>query len=77
MMFIIDGCSEEDVHLELPEECGVPEGFCGKLSFWLYGVRPADAAWEKMYSNVVEQAGFARGISCGVLIIILGKTSPR
>ena len=28
---------EEDVYIELPEECGAPPGMCGKLNFWLHG----------------------------------------
>ena len=29
---------EEDVYIELPEECGGPPGMCGELNFWLYGL---------------------------------------
>ena len=25
---------EEDQYIELPEECGAPEGYCGKLNYW-------------------------------------------
>ena len=35
---------EENVYIELPEECKCPEGMCGKLAYWLYGFRPAAAA---------------------------------
>ena len=35
---------EEDVYIELPEECGAPPGMCGKLSNWLYGFRQAASA---------------------------------
>eukprot|EP00973_Karenia_brevis_P077023 10695622-Karenia_brevis.AAC.1 len=38
---------EEDVYLDLPEECHCPPGFCGKLVYWMYGMRGAAAAWEK------------------------------
>ena len=48
---------EEDVYIELPEECGCPKGMCGKLNFWLYGFRPAAAAWEKLYSENFEGVG--------------------
>ena len=58
---------EEDVYIELPEECGAAPGMCGKLNFWLYGFRPAAAAWEKLYSNKLVGAGFVRGASCGVV----------
>ena len=58
---------EEDVYILLPEECGCPEGMCGKLNYWLYGFRPAAAAWEKLYCGLLEGVGFARGDSCGVV----------
>ena len=35
----------EDVFIELPEEVGAAKGKVGKLSRWLYGFRPAAAAW--------------------------------
>jgi hypothetical protein len=34
---------EEDVFIELPEECGESRDMCGKLRYWLYGFRPAAA----------------------------------
>ena len=42
------------------------EEWCGKLSCWLYGFRPAAAAWEKHYSGLLEGVGFERGQACGV-----------
>lgn len=65
---------EGDVYVSLPEECGRPEGMCGKLNYWLYGFRPAAAAWEKLYAAKFESVGFKRGESCGVVIIILVET---
>eukprot|EP00973_Karenia_brevis_P065120 9041800-Karenia_brevis.AAC.1 len=41
---------EEDVYLELPKECHCPPGHCGKLKYWMYGLRQAAAAWEKCLS---------------------------
>eukprot|EP00973_Karenia_brevis_P054465 7568148-Karenia_brevis.AAC.1 len=38
---------EGDVYLELPEECNCPPGHCGKLRFWMYGMRQAASAWER------------------------------
>ena len=35
--------------------------------FWLYGFRPAAAAWEKLYSGLLCEAGFERCVSCGVV----------
>ena len=57
----------EDVYIELPEECGCPEGMCGKFNLWLYGFRQAASAWESLYSSLLEQHGFVRGSSCEVV----------
>ena len=46
---------EVDEYIELPAECGVGEGMCGKLNYWLYGFRPAASAWEKHYSGLFEE----------------------
>ena len=40
---------------------------CGKLDFWLYGFRPGAAAWEQLYPSKLEEVGFVRGMSCGVV----------
>ena len=37
---------EDEVFIELPEECGAAPGKCGKLNYWLYGFRKAASAWE-------------------------------
>ena len=42
---------DQDVYIELPEECNAGSGSCGKLNYWLYGFRPAAAAWEKLYAQ--------------------------
>eukprot|EP00973_Karenia_brevis_P052783 7336142-Karenia_brevis.AAC.1 len=42
---------EEDVYLELPVECHCPPGYCGKLRYWMHGMRQAAAAWEKYYAD--------------------------
>ena len=59
---------EDDVFIDLPEECGAGPGMCGKLKFWLYGFRPAASAWEKLYSTNLEGVGFVQGVSCGCLL---------
>ena len=59
---------EEDAYIELPEECGLGKEWCGKLNYWLYGFRPAAAAWEKHYSELLESVGFERGVACGVIV---------
>ena len=64
---------EGAVYVSLPEECGCPAGFCGKLNFWLYGFRPAAAAWEKHYAGLLEKEGFIRGMSCGVVYYHPGR----
>ena len=46
---------------------------CGKLNFWLYGVRPAAAAWEQLYASKLEEVGFVRGLSCGVVFYHKGR----
>ena len=38
---------DEEVYIELPEEAGASEGVCGKLQFWMYGMRQAAQAWEE------------------------------
>ena len=64
---------EEDVYIELPEECGAPPGMCGKLNFWLYGFRKAASAWESLYSEKLEEVGFERGEACGVVFYHEGR----
>eukprot|EP00973_Karenia_brevis_P023390 3219687-Karenia_brevis.AAC.1 len=54
------GC-EEDVYLELPEECHCPPGYCGKLRFRMYGMRLAAAAWERHYADKLNSFGLSRG----------------
>ena len=57
----------QDVFIELPAECGAAPGVCGKLNYWLYGFRPAAAAWEELYSGKLVGCGFQRGHSCTVV----------
>ena len=35
---------EEDVYIQVPEECGLGREWCGKSNYWLHGFRPAAAA---------------------------------
>ena len=49
----------EYVYIELPGEAG-KEGKCGRLNKWLYGMRNAASAWEKHYSDTLEEMGFAK-----------------
>eukprot|EP00973_Karenia_brevis_P085975 11924642-Karenia_brevis.AAC.1 len=56
---------EEDIYPELPEECHFHPGYCGKLKYWMCGMRGAAAAWEKCYADKFSSVGFSRGVSCG------------
>ena len=58
---------EEEVYIELPEEAEVAEGVCGKLEFWMYGMRPAAQAWEECYALRMEEVGFKRGFRSSVV----------
>jgi hypothetical protein len=58
----LNGVCDKEVYVELPEEAGAPEGKCGKLKRWLYGMRPAAQAWEKDYSDRLQEVGLARGL---------------
>ena len=40
---------------------------CGKPNFWLYGFRKAASAWDDSYAEVMEEAGFRRGVGCSVI----------
>ena len=58
---------EQEVYIELPEEVGAAEGVCGRLEFWMYGMRPAAQAWEECYSRRMEEVTFKRGIGNAVV----------
>jgi hypothetical protein len=64
---------KEEVYVDLPAECGCPEGMCGKLNFWMYGLRQAASEWENHYAERLESVGFKRGDSCGVVFYSVGK----
>ena len=51
---------EKDVFIQLADEAG---GGVGKLRFWLYGFRPAAAAWEEHYARKFVEHGFRRGVA--------------
>ena len=52
----------EDVYIELPDEAGDGADKVGKLRRWLYGFRPAAAAWENHYAGGLMEEGFRRGV---------------
>ena len=52
---------KDEVYVELPEEVGAKPDQIGKLDYWLYGFRPAAAAWENHYADNLVSVGFRRG----------------
>ena len=57
---------KEEVYIELPPEVGAGADKVGKLRRWLYGFRPAAAAWEYHYAGKLEEEGFVRGLATPV-----------
>ena len=47
-------------YVELPPECS-KVGVCGRLNFWLYGMRPASRGWEEEYCRRLVSLGFEAG----------------
>ena len=64
---------KEDVFIWLPEEAGEGRGAVGKLRRWLYGFRPAAAAWENHYAEKLESVAFERGVATPVSFYHRGK----
>ena len=52
--------SDIDAFVDLPPECAKP-GVCGRLNYWLYGMRPASTGWEIEYSKRLAALGFVAG----------------
>ena len=48
--------------VELPEEVSKP-GYCARLKYWLYGMRPAARAWEEEYAGKLVSEGYVQGNS--------------
>ena len=57
---------KDEVYVELPEEVGAGPDQVGKLEYWLYGFRPAAAAWENHYAGKLQSVGFRRGAATPV-----------
>ena len=57
---------KDEVYVELPQELGVGPDQVGKLEYWLYGFRPAAAAWENHYADKLQSVGFRRGAATPV-----------
>ena len=49
--------ADVDAFVELPPECW-RQGLCGKLNYWLYGMRPASQGWENEYTKKLKAIGF-------------------
>ena len=49
-------------YVDLPPECGKP-GVCGKLQYWLYGMRPASHGWQDEYTKQLKHIGFRPGVA--------------
>ena len=47
-------------YVDLPPECSKP-GVCGKLQYWLYGMRPASHGWQEEYTRRLVSMGFIAG----------------
>jgi hypothetical protein len=50
---------DTEAYVDLPPECK-KEGVCGRLNFWLYGMRPASRGWGNEYSRRLADQGFVR-----------------
>ena len=46
-----------DAYVELPLECR-KDNTCGRLNYWLYGMRPASKGWETEYTKRLQALGF-------------------
>ena len=57
----LNGKCEEPAYVELPSEVPHETDECGRLLFWLYGMRPAARAWEEDYATRLLAIGFRRG----------------
>ena len=67
----------EDIFIELPEECGVAPGVCGKLNLWIYGFGKAAVAWEELYSEKLVEISFKRKDQCTFLWPSMGSISTN
>ena len=63
---------EEWAFVELPAEIR-EEGYCAKLKYWLYGMRPAARAWEEEYAGKLAKEGFKQGRSVPTVFHHEGK----
>ena len=57
---------KDEVFVELPDEAGARPDEVGRLEYWLYGFRPAAAAWEEHYAEKLQSVGFSRGAATPV-----------
>lgn len=72
--------ADVEAYVDLPQECSKKD-ICGRLNYWLYGMRPASTGWEmectKQLKRIVFQAGKAspccfHRCSGGVSVLVHG-----
>ena len=49
--------ADVNAYVDLPPEC-LKKGVCGRLNYWLYGMRPASKGWEIEYTKRLKTIGF-------------------
>lgn len=59
---------EVKVYVYLSPECGKP-GKCGRLAYWLYGMRPASRGWQDEYTRRLISLGFKAGEASRVVSV--------
>ena len=52
--------ADVNAYVDLPPECR-KAGVCGRLNYWLYGMRPASKGWETEYTKRLRHLGFVPG----------------
>lgn len=49
-----------NAYVDLPSEC-FKKGICGRLNYWLYGMRPVSKGWEAEYTKRRKMIGLLPG----------------
>lgn len=49
--------TDVNAYVDLPPEC-LKKGICGRLNYWLYGMRPASKGWETEYTKRLKTCLF-------------------
>ena len=61
-------CTDE-VFIELPKEYGEKKDMCGKLVYWLYGMRGAARGWEDECKAKLVSIGFVAGKAAPTVLV--------